>query len=289
MADRYWDGSTDGDWNTAANWTPAAVTSAGENVLITDTAVSIDAYDNSAVALGIVTIGPGFTGNIGTSAGDLILSCAASKRIVIDGAPSSTTQEMWIDYNSANATTIEVKGYGTITAAGMATKGIHLTRTAGTLTVVNHGGPVSFDSGTAASYIDAGSAAQTIAAAGTTLTQYKMIASAAVATLNTSPVAINVSAGTVTVNGTATLVNVVQWGGSISWNGGAAVSGAVTIYGGTFDTSSAVASAALASATIYGDSSTTLVDLTLATVSGTITTHGTPTIIYPPTSTVSLA
>jgi hypothetical protein len=278
MADRYWNGSVDGDWNTAANWTPAAVPLATENVFITETAVSIDGYDNSAVALGIVTFGPGFTGNIGAITDYLILNCGASQRITIAGAPGESSQEMWLDYDGSN-TDIDIISYGTITAAAMATRGVHLKRTSGNVSVDNRGGPVTLDSGTFVGLTDSGSAVSVVAA-GVTVSNYKCVSSSAKSTLNATPTAMTVSNGTVTVEGSATIINVEQFGGQLLWNGGSDISTLLTVHGGTFSTAAATVQATIADAVVRGTAATTTVNLSMATITNDIEYHGTPTMVF---------
>lgn len=293
MANNYWDGSTDdGSWDTAANWSLGTVPVADENVFVTETDKPITAgLDQSAVALGIITFGPGFSGNIGDynsgSPNYLKLNCAATKRISITGAPgSSSTQAMFIEY-AGSATDIELVDYGTITAAGMVDKGLHLKRTSGTVAVVNYGGPLTLDTGTFNSVIDMGSAV-TVASATTDITTYAIISQAAVATLNKMPTGtITITLGTLTVEASGTIVQVVQYGGTIAWNGGGAISSLLKVFGGVFDTSDATVQATIADVVAYQSSTPTFVDLTMASVTNNIEVHGkpgNPFIVYPAAS-----
>lgn len=60
-----WDGSTDGDWNTAANWS-AGVPTANQGAAIPDqNEVGIDAYDNTAVALSYFEVRDGYAQDVG--------------------------------------------------------------------------------------------------------------------------------------------------------------------------------------------------------------------------------
>lgn len=68
MATKYWDGSTDGDLNTAANYTPSGVPGAGDDLIFDGrTTVDVDgSMDTFAtVDLGSITIQSGYTGDIG--------------------------------------------------------------------------------------------------------------------------------------------------------------------------------------------------------------------------------
>jgi len=61
-----WIGGTDNSWNTAANWSDAAVPSAGDDVSIPAGADDITSgLDQSAIALGMVRIEDGYSGLIG--------------------------------------------------------------------------------------------------------------------------------------------------------------------------------------------------------------------------------
>lgn len=290
MADRNWVGGdvgNEGDWDTAANWSPAAVPVAGENVYILDGDEDIDdGLDQSAVALGNVQVGPGYTGNIASSTTQLQLSFAASKRLVIDGAPALSTQEMWIDINSANAVDVDIVGYGPVTAATMNLYGVHLRRTAQTVTVVNGGGTSSttggkltIDTGTIAGLVDTGFARSVIESAAV-ITNYFSISTGVVSTLSKVPTAkMLVSGGTITVDATSAILQVEIHGGTVAWNGGSSISTNLIVYGGTFDTSQATASAAIVAVVVYGNASTTLVDLSVASVSGAVENHATGAVL----------
>lgn len=71
MATKYWDGSTDGDLNTAANWTPSGVPGAGDDIIFDgrttrDVDGSLSTF--ATVDLGSVTIESSYTGDIGAVA-----------------------------------------------------------------------------------------------------------------------------------------------------------------------------------------------------------------------------
>lgn len=68
MTTKYWDGSTDGDLNVAANYTPSGVPSAGDDLVFdgrttVDVDTSMDTF--ATVDLGSITIESGYTGSIG--------------------------------------------------------------------------------------------------------------------------------------------------------------------------------------------------------------------------------
>ena len=81
MATKYWDGSTDGDLNTAANWTPSGVPGAGDDVIFdgrTTQSVSGSMSTFATVDLGSVTIESGYTGSIGAVATPMEFECAGT-------------------------------------------------------------------------------------------------------------------------------------------------------------------------------------------------------------------
>jgi hypothetical protein len=71
MANRQWTGAASGVWNATGNWEPATIPIAGDDVFIQNNSVSIDAYDNSAVTLGSLTIDASYTGTIGSATATL--------------------------------------------------------------------------------------------------------------------------------------------------------------------------------------------------------------------------
>ena len=80
MTTKYWDGSTDGDLNTAANWTPSGVPEAADDLVFDGrTTQSVDAsittFNN--IDLGSVTVESGYTGDIGAVDGPMEFLCSA--------------------------------------------------------------------------------------------------------------------------------------------------------------------------------------------------------------------
>jgi len=53
MAEQIWDGSTDGDWNTAANWESGSVPSSGDSVLIPASATTLVGFTVEATSIAI--------------------------------------------------------------------------------------------------------------------------------------------------------------------------------------------------------------------------------------------
>lgn len=94
MAVVYWDGSTDTDWATAANWTAAATPNADDEVIFDSRQVTkptTGMTDNGSVddsghvnnsTLDLLHFKEGYTGGIGTAALPL---CCAPDKIIIEG------------------------------------------------------------------------------------------------------------------------------------------------------------------------------------------------------------
>jgi len=81
MATKYWDGSTDGDLNTAANWTPSGVPSAADDIVFDGrTTQDVDGSLSTfaTVDLGSVTIESGYTGDIGAVTTPMEFECAGT-------------------------------------------------------------------------------------------------------------------------------------------------------------------------------------------------------------------
>ena len=81
MATKYWDGSTDGDLNTAANWTPSGVPTASDDLVFDGrTTQDVDGSLSTfaTVDLGSITIESGYTGDIGAVDGPMEFECAGT-------------------------------------------------------------------------------------------------------------------------------------------------------------------------------------------------------------------
>ena len=106
MANKTWDGSTDGDWNTAANWTPSGVPGVGDDVRIPAGTPAIDAFDASGTAIGDFLVEEGYTNTIGSATADL--------QIDPDRFEFAGTGLSYIDVSAAN---IDILIKNTATAA----------------------------------------------------------------------------------------------------------------------------------------------------------------------------
>lgn len=102
MATLIWDGSTDGDWNTAANWDTGAVPVDGDDVIFNgaDNTQNITSVltTQGAIDLASLTILASFTKDIGTAAAPLEIEISGD--LLIEG-----TGNYYIQSGSLNATT----------------------------------------------------------------------------------------------------------------------------------------------------------------------------------------
>jgi len=81
MTTKYWDGSTDGDLNTAANWTPSGVPEAADDLVFdgrTTQAVDTNLDTFATIDLGSISIKSGYTGDIGAVDGPMEFECAGT-------------------------------------------------------------------------------------------------------------------------------------------------------------------------------------------------------------------
>ena len=116
MATKTWvgtDSGNEGDYGTAANWSPSGVPLAADNVIIANSSQDITGtLDQSAVALASITIDQSFTGLIGIT--DSFLEIAASAAVL--GQRRSTTgsftgsKRLNLDFGSSTACQITVNG-----------------------------------------------------------------------------------------------------------------------------------------------------------------------------------
>lgn len=115
MATKVWvgtDSGNEGDWDTAANWSPSGVPIAGDDVVLANSSQNVlTGLDQSAVALTSITIDQSYTGDIGTSQSDF-LQVAASTAVI--GQSRSTTgtltgsKRLNLDFGSSTACDIQV-------------------------------------------------------------------------------------------------------------------------------------------------------------------------------------
>ena len=115
MANKEWigtDSGNEGDWDTAANWSPSGVPIAADDVIIANSSQDIlTGLDQSAIALNSITIDQSYTGVIGTLASDF-LQIASSIAIIGQSRTSTGTltgsSRLNIDFGSSTACDIQV-------------------------------------------------------------------------------------------------------------------------------------------------------------------------------------
>ncbi len=284
MADKYWVGGTDGDWNTAGNWSPALVPVAGEDVYITGRSTqAIDAYDNSGVAIGNLYIDESYTKKIGDYGSGtpvyLKLAFGSGKKISIRG--DTAAQQCWIEAAGSNSVDVHIRDWGTVATSSIASQGVHIKETGtGTVTVYQHGGTLVFDSGGITTMIQTGGTSQITTSS--TFGTLRVAGDAAVCDVQagTVPTTMEFASGTVTmgvVDGSG--ASVVMFAGECFWTGGSDLSSLLKVYGGTFRLRPSHNRAIIADVELYGDSIFDMGTPHGCTVTNNIKTYGNATII----------
>jgi hypothetical protein len=115
MATKVWvgtDAGNEGDWDTAANWSPSGVPIAADDVVLANSSQDVlSGLDQSAVALTSITIDQSYTGRIGTLQSSF-LQIAASTAVI--GQSRTTTGTLTgstrlnLDFGSSTACDIQV-------------------------------------------------------------------------------------------------------------------------------------------------------------------------------------
>ncbi len=116
MSTKVWvgtDSGNEGDYGTAANWSPSGVPLAADNVIIANSSQDISGtLDQSAVALASITIDLSYTGLIGTAS--TFLQVAASTAVIGQRRSSTGTfagsGRLKLDFGSSTACQITVNG-----------------------------------------------------------------------------------------------------------------------------------------------------------------------------------
>jgi len=264
MANNAWlgEGGTIGDWSVSANWSPAAVPLAGDNVRIPPTStVAISAgLNQSGTALGDVIIERGYQQAIGTApttsalpvylqvdpnrfefsgGGESYIDIgSANIDAVVNYTRSAAAGKSGLYLLGSNITELSVNG-GNVGLASIATK----TSTVATASVNKQGAKLTLGEGVSAT---------TTYCYGGTLIQR----------CNCS--ALEVYGGTVYLEEEAAPSTLTIYGGTVYWNSNASISTAY-LYGGTLDTTQA--SMARTISTLYISEGEAILDKDLITVS----------------------
>lgn len=125
MATKLWlgnDSGNEGDWDTAANFSPSGVPANGDTVILRDNSQGVtDGFDQSAVALAALYIDRSFTGDIGDDDNYLQIGSALVVLGEHDGPGSpSGSGRIKLDLGSATVATVISHYSGTPTDTGQA-------------------------------------------------------------------------------------------------------------------------------------------------------------------------
>jgi hypothetical protein len=122
MATKTWvgtDSGNEGDWGTAANWSPSGVPIAADDVIIANSSQDITGtLDQSAIALTSLTIDQSYTGLIGSSQSDF-LEIGAVTAVIGQrrGTVGTYTGSKRLNIDFGTTTAAQVNVYGTATSA----------------------------------------------------------------------------------------------------------------------------------------------------------------------------
>ena len=122
MATKTWvgtDSGNEGDWGTAANWSPSGVPIAADDVIIANSSQDITGtLDQSAIALTSLTIDLSYTGLIGSAQSDF-LEIGAVTAVIGQrrGTVGTFTGSNRLNIDFGTTTAAQVNVYGTATKA----------------------------------------------------------------------------------------------------------------------------------------------------------------------------
>ena len=119
MANKLWvgtDSGNEGDYSTAANWSPSGVPVAADNVYLKDSTQDIDGgLDQSAVALASFNVDKSYTGQISPAAGTYLQIAASAVNIGRHDGPGAPVGSglIKLDQGSSTAAAVNVFDMGT--------------------------------------------------------------------------------------------------------------------------------------------------------------------------------
>ena len=228
MADKTWTGASSSVWGTAGNWSPSGVPVASDDVYIVSGSVDITGEDQSAVALGRLVVGAGYSGNIGSSGTKMQIDATS-----FDFSSSGTSA-----YLEGTYTTVTVLD---TTSSSTALNLSGSSDTITTLRILGGSGTVTIDSS-----CNITTTIEQIGASGivTNIADGTTIGGSATLTMDSGRMELNQSVPTITLfggdlvatldSGTVTLIE--QYGGKVRWNPSAACTiTTLTVYAGMFD------------------------------------------------------
>lgn len=223
MTDKIWTGSTDGDYDTAENWSPSGVPTSSDSVYLTaDYSVDITAgLDQSSVDIDKFVV-DGFTGKIGTLALGYL-------QIDPDSFSFNGSDVSFIDIGSA-AINLDIRS----TAGGGSTRGLYLKGSAIAVLSMIRG-----DVGLANQYGETSTVA-TIRVTGGTLvvgtgaTLTTVDAYGGTTRLGANVTTLNAYAGNVETSSTVAITTLNGYGGTVTHNGTGTITTA-NLEGATLD------------------------------------------------------
>jgi len=238
MATRTWTGETDGDWGTTTNWEDDTVPISGDDVYIVSGSVDIDGSDQSAVTLDSLTVGPKYTGTIGTSGTKLQVSAT---NFIFSGAGSTNYFEgsyanLTIQNTSTDSDALNIYGDSDEISK---------------LRILGGRGGVNIDS---SCDLGSSSTVEQIGASGvtTTIADGTTIHGTCTLKIDSGKMVLNQAIADITVFGgdlevgldSGTVTTLEQYGGRVRWNPSAACTiTTLNIFAGLFDSSDSTAPA----------------------------------------------
>ena len=234
MATRTWVGGTSSVWSLAANWSPATVPVATDDVYIVSGSVNITGLDQSTITLNSLTVGTQYSGTIGSSGTKLQINAT---NFVFSGTGAT-------NYIEGQFTTVTVQNTSTNTAA------LNLSGSSDTITtlrILGGRGGVNI-----ASSCNLVTTIEQIGAEGvtTTIADGTTIGASCQLRIDSGRMELNQAIPTITVfggeleagldSGTVTTLDI--YGGRVRWNPSAAcVITTLNLYNGLFDSRDSLA------------------------------------------------
>tara|TARA_R110002020_G_scaffold290954_7_gene506376 strand:+ start:192 stop:1007 length:816 start_codon:yes stop_codon:yes gene_type:complete len=224
MATKIWTGATDGDYDTAANWSPTGVPTTTDDVYFTkDYSVDLTAgLDQSGTTIGSITI-DGFTGKIGS------LALGYLQVEVTDDAVINTGGISFLDFGGSSVD-LDIRD----STSGGTTRGLYILGSSlgvvsiqnGDVGIANQAGELS----TVATLRLYGGAVNV--GAGATLTTLDVYGGTA--SINTSVTTVNNYSGTVVTEKATAVTTLNQFGGTVNHNATGTIATAI-VQGGSLD------------------------------------------------------
>lgn len=144
MADKFWQGTTT-DYNTAANWSGAALPGTGDDLHFTGgSQFSVVGITPATTAIGSINIHPDYTGSVGTSGSKLIFNSCTDVKFVGGGGRlflDATITRASISGGAGVADALELDGAIADVFIDNASGGMILTSTAAPVNIYQNGSP----------------------------------------------------------------------------------------------------------------------------------------------------